>query len=1160
MRAVTVVALAAALLVASVQVASAAASVSVDPDGGPPATVVTITGEDLPGTTYEVFWDQVGGLSLADGVLNPDDGTFKVQAKIPDDTPGNHRIIACTDYDGQRGCNAEERTNFTISPPATTTTTTMTTTTKPPSTTTTSEPPVTTTTIPSLPIVTTTIPPVPVVPTGDDYTWTQQNPPPPTQPGIYTTATTTPPPSVVSPDGTDPDDWPDLRATAIEITQGMQNIDNDMPLVANRRTYARVYLDVIGEDSWAPISGVLEIWDGAQFIGQLTPENPGATAWADGGDRLDLNDSLYFELPLQWSEGNNVRFSTLVWSFNPSTLELEPSDTNNVRHVFVDFHDAQPVTVHPTPLHLHRSYHSTDEIRTYTAVFGGGVYADEVGATSGALDVIEGLWRFHPVSDVSVEPYPSILYPLEHYAGAEWDLGGCRTVYLGEQLAQVNQPGWDTQPFQSVLDWEVFFKDPGSIDVDDLMFNFAEDPFFDRGLPPDRTGLAIMDRRYEVSAVYIEETTGLVGISRSETAESTGPDPIAGAPAFVGGCSPDDADYGAPNHVMGLARVFYEWDNETEYFLGMVDPSLHTRWGGLASSGSDAAWSKFSQSIGDQPWDHSGARLVGHELGHLTGLKHAPCKDNDGDGIPDELAGGALDLTHPGTDWFPDCRLGEIDPEGFFGFDVYYKMWGLDEPAVISPDPGAPAFNVAYPLMGYLGPKWTDPYHWCRMLEHYGVPCHPNLVGIYWNPPPPSPTDGAFTGTLPPVPAEGRDLAYIIGTLPNPNDEPGLPGVIIYRDINFLPGCHDCWSNISTLGGWSRPPGGGPTGNAPEAPPDHWIEVWDKGELIQRTPLETGLDHEEDHHGPLKFQTIVGFGPESVVRIVGRDGEVLDERPVDGVPIELVALDLRDIDVDSGALDLTGPWEGLPDDALHTLQYSADGHHWLSLAAQRGAPIRDVDPGIFDRLPGSDAGRTRILISAGWSGGVVDGPALEIPNKPPILIVQLPLDGAAYATNELVEMAATALDPEDRNLSDLIHWSSSLDGALGVGSSVGTWSLRPGEHEISAAITDSDGLTTGTTATIFVSVDVVQTLLSEDELAIIARYLMPPEEGSEPTAPIATTDAPEPPDALPEPEDDGDAGGGGGGVPIGVVVVLLLAAAGGGFFLRSRGAFDRSRG
>ena len=291
-----------------------------------------------------------------------------------------------------------------------------------------------------------------------------------------------------------------------------------------------------------------------------------------------------------------------------------------------------------------------------------------------------------------------------------------------------------------------------------------------------------------------------------------------------------------------------------------------------------------------------------------------------------------------------------------------------------------------------------------------------------------------------------------------------------------------------------------------------------------------------------------------MIRIVDELGNPLGETKVDQVPIELVALSLTGIDIRSGLLTLGGPWSDLPEDALYILQYSHDGEHWLALASQRGAPIEEVEPAVFGRLPGSDNGFTRILISAGWSGGIVDGPVIALPNKAPVLTLQLPLDQAAYAINELVETMATALDPEDRDLSDQIEWSSSIDGALGVRASVATWTLSAGNHQITASVTDSDGLSSQMSSNIMVAADLVQAILTAEDQEFIALYLTPPAGNSDDGSANGESGPSTGPQAQPnEPNSDG-----GGGFPLLPIGLVLLVGAGAGYFLRIRPKMTRN--
>lgn len=77
-------------------------------------------------------------------------------------------------------------------------------------------------------------------------------------------------------------------------------------------------------------------------------------------------------------------------------------------------------------------------------------------------------------------------------------------------------------------------------------------------------------------------------------------------------------------------------------------------------------------------------------------------------------------------------------------------------------------------------------------------------------------------------------------------------------------------------------------------------------------------------------------------------------------------------------------------------------------------------------------------------------------NAPPKLVLQSPANASLFMLQENVNMAATASDLEDGNISANIQWSSDVDGVLGSGSSL-LKTLSLGSHVITASITDSAG-------------------------------------------------------------------------------------------------------
>lgn len=110
-------------------------------------------------------------------------------------------------------------------------------------------------------------------------------------------------------------------------------------------------------------------------------------------------------------------------------------------------------------------------------------------------------------------------------------------------------------------------------------------------------------------------------------------------------------------------------------------------------------------------------------------------------------------------------------------------------------------------------------------------------------------------------------------------------------------------------------------------------------------------------------------------------------------------------------------------------------------------------------VTGVTEGGARIVASFAGVADLSDvtvGPATA--NTAPAVTITEPADGSEFLVSETLELAATADDAEDGDLSASVEWSSDLDGALGTGASISV-SLSEGTHVVTASATDGEGLT-----------------------------------------------------------------------------------------------------
>ena len=136
---------------------------------------------------------------------------------------------------------------------------------------------------------------------------------------------------------------PSSIGNGIEVTQGIQSLDNTVLLVQNRRTFVRVY----AKSDSVPVGGVgaqLVGTVGSATLGVLAPVNSVGTKLTVRGtpDRNDLNQSFLFELPWSWTTSGVVRLTATI---NPYKVPLEPNYTDDSASINLTFKPSPKLSV-----------------------------------------------------------------------------------------------------------------------------------------------------------------------------------------------------------------------------------------------------------------------------------------------------------------------------------------------------------------------------------------------------------------------------------------------------------------------------------------------------------------------------------------------------------------------------------------------------------------------------------------------------------------------------------------------------------------------------------------------------------------------------------------------------------------------------------------------
>jgi photosystem II stability/assembly factor-like uncharacterized protein len=142
---------------------------------------------------------------------------------------------------------------------------------------------------------------------------------------------------------------PNLSVSRIEVTQAIQTLDRKVPLIKDRPTIARVYLNVQGEGDVSGVSAVLHATRNGQPLpgSPLRPINPGGVITAAQTPNAEsFEHTLNFTIPNSWHPGGIIALSAEVDPDNRIT-ERDESDNRspNYLNTFITIPEVEIVLV-----------------------------------------------------------------------------------------------------------------------------------------------------------------------------------------------------------------------------------------------------------------------------------------------------------------------------------------------------------------------------------------------------------------------------------------------------------------------------------------------------------------------------------------------------------------------------------------------------------------------------------------------------------------------------------------------------------------------------------------------------------------------------------------------------------------------------------------------